>query len=791
MSSAQHSSKTGKPRNYRLPLNTSLPYIYNWNSYDGLPVSSTDRLTWTSFPAGEPTAFLISAASKAEINAPAPINGESVPRPADTKGNPVDINIYSSERSNRPFDVAVSLVPQNTGPTPHVHWSDNEWFYVLAGSITLYVDHGNTPNYAIPGVDGTPLAERLYEIPVEAGQIVYGPSNMIHSFTNYSNEPAVWLTIWQRNQEELKGGISQFFTRGDIAPLVLDYDASVDYFKTSNFQERFEHWQETFPLYNVTISDNFGSYIASGMYDLEQPNQPGDNNPNVVKGAPQEVLDENNTQTLNSFFQNFEDLHTSIVRNSKTILIEGITGIQGLPINLEVAIGGASDYAASYGVFSVDNAKGAINGINPNDTEYKKNAKKILRPLYTQSSIIGGDAGEGVKTIAVETGDKLGFYKYDTEGKLILSTVEPGKFNLVNSAGGNMRSQETTVNARIKGAVAVLGDIISGYDKNYAVPIFDMLPLAKREDPVYAELTAKTNRPEQYIVGYYKVINESGDVLDSGGNIITPGSSSYAAAALSPSNLATSLNKSIASALNSGKAARSSFIGGEIYAPFVTVQKSRMTGNTYFAFADANPSGKSHIVSTGTNTFGFRQSASSKQFNDLGVGASFSLQADELHDQNHKNPNQQIEIQNYGLSSGSLLFYQINTRDGSVDGISPNEDGYLEAAYDWGKENDTIISYSELPQINEATSFDELGLDPQKQYAMLYVRGKEKGDKIKMLSSYADVNKQNRQVFSAYGDMDYVSTYGLDEKGVKGGNGIAAFNDLIITSSANNIIVLA
>lgn len=792
MSSAHHGGNVGQPRKYRPPLNTSLPYIFNWNSYDGLPVSDTSQLTWTSFPAGEPTAFLISAASKAEINNPVPINGQPVPRPADIQGNPVDINIYSSERSARPFDVAVSLVPQNTGPTPHVHWSDNEWFYVLAGSITLYVHHGNTPDYAIPGVDGTPLAEHLYEIPVQAGQIVYGPSNMIHSFTNYSNEPAAWLTIWQRNQEELEGGISQFFTRGDIAPLVLDYDASVDYFKNSNFKERFDHWAETFPLYNVTISENFGSYITSGMFDPNQPNQPGDNNPNVIKGAPQDVLDANNAQVLNSLFQNFEDLQTAVSRHKRTISVDGVTGIEGLPINLEVAIASDSlDSASSYGFFRVDNSKGSINGVGPNDIRYKRNAKKILTPLYVQSSLAGGDHGEGLKTIAVETGEHLAFFEYDSKGKLHLSTTEPDRFDLVNAAGNVDHAGETVVNARIKGAIAELGDIVSGHDNNYSAPILDTSPLAKREDPVYAQFIAKSNKPGRYQVGYYKIIDSSGAVLDSAGNAVAPGSSSYSDAALASTNLANDLNGSLASALSSGTSTNVAFVGGAMYAPYVILQTKDGGAATYFAFSDANPSSGSHIASTGTNTFGFRQSGSSGRFDDLAVSASFSLQEDDLHHECHANSSQNIEIQNYGLSAGSLVFYRVNPVDGSIDGIAPSDDGYLAAAYEWGKENDAIIGHSELPQVNEAADFGALGLNPDKHYAMLYVQSKGKNARGKLSSSYAVANKGGRQVFAAYGQDGCTSTYGLDVKGVRGGGDVAAFNDLIISSSADNIVVLA
>lgn len=783
MRDAHHADSThvGVPRNYRVPLNTSLPYIYNWNSYDGLPISTTDQLTWTSFPAGEPTAFLISAASKSEINQPSPINGNPVPRPADIAGNPIDINIYSSGKSRLPFDVAVSLVPKNTGPTPHVHWSDNEWFYVLAGSITLYVDHSQVPDYAIPGVDGTPLAEQLYEIKVDAGQIVYGPSNMIHSFTNYSDEPAAWLTIWQRNQDELQGGISQFFTRGDIAPLVLDYDASVDYFKNSDFQARFRHWAETFPLYNVTISDNFGSYTSSGIYDPKNPNQPGNNNPNVVSGAPQAVLDANNIQVLNSLFQNFDDLQTSLFHNNKVIAIRSASGLVGLPINLEVTIDSDSDEAESYGYFKVDNRRGDIDGVMPGSSRYVGKVKERITELYSLSPSTG-DHGSGVKTIAVETGQVLGFFKRDLEGDLTFSTSQPKLFNLINGSGPLSSLDGVTINARLKGAIADTNTIVSGHNNNYNYPLLDTSPFEMRENPLYSVFDIQAASRRVRAVGYYRVENSSGDVIDSCGQLISPGAPGYRKAALSQSNLASDLNQTMALALDSGSSEGGAFSAGVIYAPFVTAQKKPGKIDAYFAFDAANTSGDSHIVSTGSNSFSFRQSAASKGFDDLAVKASFALEASD-HDDCHSCSGQIIEIQNYGVSKGSLIFYRVDPVTGSVNGLKPSDKGYLNAAYDWGISNDTIIDCDQLPDVNASLTYEELGLNSRHSYGMLYVKGN------KITSSYSNANRFREAAFVAYGAEHCTSTYGLEASGRIRAD--ASFNDLVITSTINNIAIMS
>jgi mannose-6-phosphate isomerase-like protein (cupin superfamily) len=790
MSASQHGVDTGTPKGYRLPLNISLPYIYNWNSYDGLPASTTDRLTWNSFPAGEPTSFLISAVSRAEINQPSPINGQPVARPADIEGNPVEIGVYSSKESSLPFDVAVSLVPQDTGPTPHVHWSDNEWFYVLSGSITLYVDHSLVPDYAIPGVDGTALADHLYEIKLDAGQMIYGPSNMIHSFTNYSNEPATWLTIWQREQNEQEGGISQFFTRGDIAPLVLDYEASLDYYQNSDFTERVAHWAKTFPLYNVTIAKNFGSYISSGAYDPNHPNQPGKNNPNVIKGAPQAVLDANNALILSSLFQSFDDLQTSISNNQRTTSIRSAGGKIGLPINLEVAIDSGRADDSIYGYFHVDNRRGDIDGVKPGGTSYLEKAQRRLRPLYSQPPSLNSGLGEGSKTIAVETGDTLGFFKRSRQGNTTLSTTQPHSFNLVNGVGSYQPPDGITVNTRLKGAIADLNTIISGHNKDYHQPLLDTSPLEKRKSAIYSKFKVTSQGSRPYSAGYYKVLNAAGDVISADNEIVSPGDPGYKAAALSERNAAIELNTIVTSALERDGTATGTFRPGHLYAPFVTASRTTGGKTTYFAYKKANTSNATHIVSTGSNTFGFRGSKWSKEFDDLRIAASFSLDQEESDHACHKHADQIIEIQNHGLSTGSLVFYRVDPLTGGVNGMLPGEKGYLRAAYAWGKKNDTIIKKDQLPDLYSSISYQDIGISPDYTYGMVYVRRKDK-QAVDLLSSYAAANQGGRQSFAAYGSENCVHTYGLETRGSDLSKVAAAFNDLVITSTVDNITVWA
>ena len=788
----------GVPKEYRLPRNISLPPIYNWNSYDGLPVYSTDNLTWTSFPAGEPTAFLISAASKEQINNPT-LNGISVPRPADIYGNPVDINVYSSNKSNSKFDVAVSLVPQNTGPTPHSHWSDYEWFYVLAGSITLYVSHDEIPNFGIPGVDGVALADRLFEIKVDAGQMVYGPANMIHSFTNYSEEPAVWLTIWRRDQVELSGGISSFFTRGDIAPLVKDYDASVDYFQNSDFFARVSHWAETFPLYNVTISDNFGSYIESGQFDPDHPNQPGANNPDIIYGAPQEVLDANSAQELNSLFQGHQDLLVTANPGTTSVEIRSASGVHGLPTNLEVSSGNSTANGEEYGYFFVDNANGDINGISVLDPSYIEAAQERIVPLFVNSLNVDPNSVIGSRTIAVKTGEFLAFSKIDGEGKLTLSTISPDAFDLINAAGSwKSDPHDATINVRLKGPIATLDDTISGHNNSFLEPLLDTRPLEKRESLIYSSSTVIAAERSNYKVGYYEIVNPDGSVADAEGLLYSPGDSLYGSIALREENLPSDLNSSLNKALESGKAVEEPFTAGKLYAPFVIVKDANTNEEiTYFSFDSANPGGNSHIASIGSNSFGFRNSPSTPGYADLSVTQSFSLTPTPTHESAAPMKEQTIEIQNFGFNEGSLAFYLANKDNGNIDGLKPTDPGYIEAAYQWAKNNDTIIYYNELPELNGSKTFTDLGLQEDMNYGLLYIidakpsavslSGFSETDTVS--SSYASANPGSKQYFNAYSAIDGSYAYGLETDQNSSESFSPTFNDLYITSDVNNITV--
>lgn len=68
------------------------------------------------------------------------------------------------------FGMLEIVVPQGIGSPWHVHPDENEWFYVLEGEVTFYVDH-------------TRLA-------LTPGVFAFGPKGVPHTFIGASSEPA-------------------------------------------------------------------------------------------------------------------------------------------------------------------------------------------------------------------------------------------------------------------------------------------------------------------------------------------------------------------------------------------------------------------------------------------------------------------------------------------------------------------------------------------------------------------------------------------------------------------------
>jgi quercetin dioxygenase-like cupin family protein len=81
----------------------------------------------------------------------------------------------SSEETGGRVAVIHHLAPKGAGSPLHVHHRENEWFYVLAGELTVWVDGQATR--------------------APAGSFVFGPQGTPHTFTVSSEDGARFLLV--------------------------------------------------------------------------------------------------------------------------------------------------------------------------------------------------------------------------------------------------------------------------------------------------------------------------------------------------------------------------------------------------------------------------------------------------------------------------------------------------------------------------------------------------------------------------------------------------------------------
>lgn len=103
-------------------------------------------------------------------------------------------------------------------------------------------------------------------------------------------------------------------------------------------------------------------------------------------------------------------------------------------------------------------------------------------------------------------------------------------------------------------------------------------------------------------INFYRIQSANGAVLDPLTNtLISPGSAGYKEAALSSTNLFTGFGNLSVSNRNSRTDAITNFRDAGMLAPVATVNQ---TGDTWFAFKEANTDGQNHFRTLGTGSIG-------------------------------------------------------------------------------------------------------------------------------------------------------------------------------------------
>ena len=98
--------------------------------------------------------------------------------------------------------VTENWAPRGYGSPLHVHHNEDEWFYVLSGELTFWVD-GEV-------------------IPATAGSFVYGPRDLPHTFTVSSDEARFLLVIEPAGFEEFLLDLSEPAESPTLPPSTLE-----------------------------------------------------------------------------------------------------------------------------------------------------------------------------------------------------------------------------------------------------------------------------------------------------------------------------------------------------------------------------------------------------------------------------------------------------------------------------------------------------------------------------------------------------------------------------------------
>jgi hypothetical protein len=312
---------------------------------------------------------------------------------------------------------------------------------------------------------------------------------------------------------------------------------------------------------------------------------------------------------------------------------------------LEVKLTGrSSSLVNEIGVFTVDDASGKIDGIDPGAAGYAEKALAKSQVIFSTlpNSPAGFDPTSLDRLLGFNSNDNLRFYLVkDGSTDSVLNNNTPVENVLfanpstvkITDLGSNSFSldwedgsanptgfEDLQVQIQATGKAIPLGTSLQNK------PQGESLDLQSITGAVTANFVVNREANYNNFVGFYRVTDANGgiDTNGDGKADILPGQDGYVQAAingrLSDINLAVN---------NGGKANFNNTLqGGSIYVPFLVVNgtpdallDSNPNNNPdiYFTFLGANSDGVDHVRMLGDNTFGFEdlRGGGDKDFNDV------------------------------------------------------------------------------------------------------------------------------------------------------------------------------
>lgn len=349
------------------------------------------------------------------------------------------------------------------------------------------------------------------------------------------------------------------------------------------------------------------------------------------------------------------------------------TNTAGIGIVLSFYADASTDQITEYGIFTVDDNNGSINGFAPGSANYLDQVKSRAISLFSTNADDLYQM-EIDRNIFVETNQQYAFYQasngsiFQNNSEVVLSIGNPDFFTAADSLDIEYSFGDgSLVSAGLNGPIKGLESIISEPQVE-GLNILDTSSLVNKtlisQVDVYSD---SENRPLSF--GLYTIADFSGAIVSpQGGQLILPDDPLYKTTIFSDDFEKISFNLSNFSNNTSETNFESSLSGGGIYAPYITVDQDGEEF-TYFAFEEANPDSLSHIISLGENNFAFEDSfqGGDQDFNDLVLSLNFQFDG----------PIKAISTTSRDISPEKNNITEIVTKFSD-----PNNDGFGELNYD-------------------------------------------------------------------------------------------------------------
>lgn len=322
---------------------------------------------------------------------------------------------------------------------------------------------------------------------------------------------------------------------------------------------------------------------------------------------------------------------------------------------LEVKLtGNNSNRVNEIGVFTVDDANGKIDGINPGAAGYREKALDKNQVIFSTLTNYpaGFDPNSLARLLALNANDNLRFYIIkdgSTESVLNKTTSienvlfpDPSTFKITDlgsdsfslgwedGSGDPNGFEDLRVNIQATNKAIPLGTTLQSKPQGESLDLRNITGATKADFTVYREASYNN------FVGFYQVTGENGgiDTNDDGQADILPGEAGYIQAAIN--KRISDVNLSV----NDGGTATSSAVlqGGSIFVPFLIVNgrpdalldsNSNNDPDIYFTFLGANSDSVDHVRILGDNIFGFEdmRGGGDRDFNDVIVKVNLTLAA--------------------------------------------------------------------------------------------------------------------------------------------------------------------